>query len=77
MSEKVDKAWLNVARSAGQQDRDMEVHGLRAEIKRLRDDLTMARSERNSARATLRWVREYSNDPGVVKKVCRALGEKP
>ena len=34
--EKVDKAWLDVARTAGRQDRDQEMHELRAEIERLK-----------------------------------------
>ena len=34
--DKVDKAWLDVARDAGKQDRDGEIYLLRAEIERLR-----------------------------------------
>lgn len=33
--EQVDKAWLDVARMAGRQDRDTEVHKLRADNERL------------------------------------------
>jgi hypothetical protein len=39
MSEKIDKAWIDVARDLGRQDREGECQYLRGEIERLRADM--------------------------------------
>jgi hypothetical protein len=58
MSEQVDKAWLDVARMAGRQDRDMEVHELRAESERLRTERDEAHCEIAKLVVALERLRE-------------------